>query len=42
VVHALRPKKKISVAALHDAVVGAERGLIDADLSAGVGDSRTF
>lgn len=35
-------KEKISVAALHDAVVRAERGLIDADLDAGVGDSRTF
>lgn len=29
-------KEKISVAALHDAVVRAERGLIDADLGAGV------
>ena len=35
-------KEKISVAALHDAVVRAERGLFDADLGAGVGDSRTF
>ena len=35
-------KEKISVAALHDAVDRAERGLIDADLGPGVGDARTF